>query len=69
MASGISTSPLGSAQKLDDSSHQEEYPREDRALYDLREVIIRVVANLPLTELRDLKLSVGEVFDAIKRQR
>jgi hypothetical protein len=36
---------------------------------ELRDVIVRVVQSLPISELRGLRLPVGDVYDALKQHR
>ena len=57
-----------------ETKQQEPEPRPDAIgdnpppYDDLRDAIVRVVQGLPLSELRGLRLPVGEVYDALKHR-
>ncbi len=59
---------------LDEERRPPEFPRRagsgpDEFSDDLRDVVIRAVQGLPLSELRNLRLPVGDVYDALKHRR
>lgn len=44
-------------------------PEDAQPADDLRETVVRIVRDLPLSELRNLRLPVGDLYDALKRRR
>ena len=70
MTSGISAAPLVPIQERPNPSSREDSVMEPHLdTNDLRDVILKVVGRLPLSELRSLKLPVGDVLDAIVRRQ
>jgi hypothetical protein len=66
----ISTQAQPPAHKQADSQRREDkLPESNQSPDALRDAVISVVRNLPLSELRSLRLPVGEVFDTITRRR
>jgi hypothetical protein len=66
----ISIHALAPTHRQSDSQRREDtLPESKQSEEALRDAVVSVVKNLPLSELRNLRLPVGELFDTITKRR